>query len=190
MKKTFEIKTLEQIKAVSHPLRRSLIELFCRKILTAKQAAIALEEPPTKLYHHVEVLKKAGIIKLVKTKQNRGTIEKYYKTVANDFKIDDSLFGSTTRKKVSHEFFGLIKGSLENTLDGVKKSFEEDSEDSPRPHNPVALMNIDIYTNKEKINELISVMKSWVAENCDAELNENELYHLTMVTYPTAEKQK
>ena len=190
LKKTFKIKTLKQIKAVSQPLRRRLLELFCTKTLTAKQAAIELGENPTKLYHHVEVLKNVGVIRLVKTKQNRGTTEKYYTAVATDFKIDDSLFGSEVGDKVANEFYGLIKGELDDALKGVRESFENDTESLPRPHNSVTLTNLNVYTNKEKVKDLIGVIKSWVAENCDAEAEENDLHHITMVTYPTVETEE
>ena len=44
---------LEQMRALSHPLRLRLLELFAERPRTTKQAAEALGEPTTKLYHHV-----------------------------------------------------------------------------------------------------------------------------------------
>jgi len=69
---------LEQVRALAHPLRLRLLELFARQPRTAKQAAQVLGEPPTRLYHHVAALERAGLIRLKETRQNRGTTEKYY----------------------------------------------------------------------------------------------------------------
>lgn len=69
---------LEQVRALAHPLRLRLMELFSQTPRTAKQAAEVLGEPPTRLYHHVAALEKAGLIRLRETRQNRGTTEKYY----------------------------------------------------------------------------------------------------------------
>jgi DNA-binding transcriptional ArsR family regulator len=69
---------LEQMRALSHPLRVRLLELFAECPRTTKQAAEALGEAPTKLYHHVAALERAGLVRLRETRQNRGTTEKYF----------------------------------------------------------------------------------------------------------------
>ncbi|HEX7190378.1 MAG TPA: helix-turn-helix domain-containing protein [Thermoanaerobaculia bacterium] len=73
---------LDQVRALAHPLRLRLLELFARQPRTAKQAAEVLGEPPTRLYHHVSALERAGLIRLRETRQNRGTTEKYYEAIA------------------------------------------------------------------------------------------------------------
>lgn len=73
-----ESKGLDQVRALAHPLRLRLLELFAQEPRTAKQAAEVLGEPPTRLYHHVAALERAGLIRLKETRQNRGTTEKYY----------------------------------------------------------------------------------------------------------------
>jgi len=42
------------------------------------QVAAQLGEPPTRLYHHVNALERAGVLKLVDTRRVRGTTEKYF----------------------------------------------------------------------------------------------------------------
>jgi DNA-binding transcriptional ArsR family regulator len=55
-----------------------LLELFAERPMTTKQAALVLGESPTKLYHHVAALERAGIVRLRETRPNRGTVEKYF----------------------------------------------------------------------------------------------------------------
>jgi DNA-binding transcriptional ArsR family regulator len=72
---------LEQVRALSHPLRLRLFELFAERPRTTKQAAEALGEAPTRLYHHVAALEKAGLVRLRETRRKRGTTEKYFEVV-------------------------------------------------------------------------------------------------------------
>ncbi|HEV2105663.1 MAG TPA: winged helix-turn-helix domain-containing protein, partial [Candidatus Eisenbacteria bacterium] len=67
------------LRALAHPLRLRLVEAFAHAERTAMQVAAQLGEPPTRLYHHVRVLERAGILELVRTRQVRGTTEKYYR---------------------------------------------------------------------------------------------------------------
>jgi DNA-binding transcriptional ArsR family regulator len=85
MTRTKEMAGLEQIRALSHPLRLRLLELFAECPRTTKQAAEALGEPTTKLYHHVAALERAGLVRLRETRQNRGTTEKYFEATKSRF---------------------------------------------------------------------------------------------------------
>jgi DNA-binding transcriptional ArsR family regulator len=84
---------LEQMRALSHPLRLRLLELFAEHPRTTKQAAEALGEAPTKLYHHVAALERAGLVRLRETRQNRGTTEKYFEVTQSQLlaKVDEEL---------------------------------------------------------------------------------------------------
>ena len=68
------------MRAVAHPLRLRLVELFAEGPRTTKQAALALGLPPTRLYHHVHALEQAGLLRLRETRRKRGTEERYYET--------------------------------------------------------------------------------------------------------------
>jgi DNA-binding transcriptional ArsR family regulator len=71
-----------EIRALAHPLRLRLMELFAETPRTTKQAADLLDEPPTRLYHHVAALERAGLIRLKETRQNRGITEKWYEATS------------------------------------------------------------------------------------------------------------
>jgi len=73
---------LANMRALAHPLRLRLIELFAEAPRTTKQVADLLGEPPTRLYHHVAALERAGLLRLAETRQNRGATEKWYTAVA------------------------------------------------------------------------------------------------------------
>src|SRR3954471_20831047 len=68
------------LRALAHPLRLRMMELFAESAKTTKQVADILGEPPTRLYHHVAALERAGLLELRETRKNRGTVEKWYGT--------------------------------------------------------------------------------------------------------------
>src|ERR687885_2239721 len=87
---------LDQVRALAHPLRLRLLELFVRQPMTTKQAAEALGEPPTKLYHHVAALERAGLVRLRETRPNRGTTEKYFETVSGQLAASPAAIPEST----------------------------------------------------------------------------------------------
>jgi DNA-binding transcriptional ArsR family regulator len=93
----------QELRALAHPLRLKLLEEFAGRARTTMQVAAALGEPPTRLYHHVNALERAGILKLARTRQVRGTTEKYYEVARKSFGAVDG--GQVT---------GRMKGSLRN----------------------------------------------------------------------------
>ena len=68
----------QELRALAHPLRLRLLEQFADEPRTTMQAAVRMGEPPTRLYHHVNALLRAGILELKRTRQVRGTTEKYF----------------------------------------------------------------------------------------------------------------
>lgn len=58
------------------------MELFAEAPRTTKQVADLLGQPPTRLYHHVAALERAGLLRLTETRKNRGTVEKWYESIS------------------------------------------------------------------------------------------------------------
>ena len=74
-----------ELRALAHPLRLRMMELFAESPKTTKQVAELLGQPPTRLYHHVAALERAGLLVLKETRQNRGALEKWYGGVGREF---------------------------------------------------------------------------------------------------------
>lgn len=69
---------LARLSALAHPLRFKLFQEFVGSRRTTHQVAAILGLPPTRLYHHVNALERVGLLRLVETRPNRGTVEKYF----------------------------------------------------------------------------------------------------------------
>src|SRR5437868_10166113 len=93
---------LAEMRALAHPLRLRILEAFAEAPRTTKQVAELLGQPPTRLYHHVAALERAGLLRLVETRQNRGTTEKWYeaaaRTMGNATTLSERTAKTRTRK--------------------------------------------------------------------------------------------
>lgn len=91
--------------------------------MTTKHLAKELGAKPTSFYHHVDALLKAGLIRLVRTQQNRGTIERYYIAVAKEFMVDRGyLEFAQGEEKVTSKYGTLFLNALHATLQEAKES--------------------------------------------------------------------
>jgi len=70
------------LRALAHPLRLRMMELFAEGPKTTMRVAELLGEPPTRLYHHVAALERSGLLRLKETRKNRGTVEKWYESIS------------------------------------------------------------------------------------------------------------
>lgn len=84
---THEITDPETWKLLSDPLRRSILGAFAQEPKTTKQVSKELGIQSNKLYHHVELLCKHNLLRLVETRPKRGTTEKYLQAVAKRFVV-------------------------------------------------------------------------------------------------------
>lgn len=79
------IRDLEVLKSISDPLRIRIVELLVEPH-TVKEIAPQLKIGKTKLYYHINVLEKHGIIRVVRTRLVSGIPEKSYQITAMRFR--------------------------------------------------------------------------------------------------------
>jgi DNA-binding transcriptional ArsR family regulator len=192
MKEYRTLNTLNQIKAMAHPLRMRLLEAFSRTPLTTKQVAELLDEQPTKLYHHVSSLERAGLIKLIKTRKNRGTLEKYYRTAATRFTIDRRLFDFKSQAKDAvSEIQTVISSIFEETLSEMRQGIAERSKTPAKTQARTLLSRSHIWVSPEKI-KLLNMQISKILKHYETRRPKKGAvkYGLTLVVYPVREKKK
>jgi DNA-binding transcriptional ArsR family regulator len=89
----FVVDDLDTLKVLADPLRLRIRELMLEPT-TVKQVAAALDLPPTKLYYHINLLEKHGLIVLVDTRVVSGIIEKHYQVAAQNVRVAKHLLSS------------------------------------------------------------------------------------------------
>lgn len=119
--------TVADLRALAHPLRLRMMELFAESPKTTKQVAELLDQPPTRLYHHVAALERAGLLVLTKRRQNRGAVEKWYSGVTRQLQAtpgDSSApgMGRQARRAVAATVLEQAKQEIVAIPAGAKES--------------------------------------------------------------------
>jgi DNA-binding transcriptional ArsR family regulator len=80
----------EQLRALADDLRATMIALLRERARSTQELAEQLELPKGTVGHHLKVLERAGLIRVVRTRKVRALTEKYYGRVAWLFLIHSS----------------------------------------------------------------------------------------------------
>jgi DNA-binding transcriptional ArsR family regulator len=82
---TLELTTADQVRAISDPLRTTILGLLHERAATVTELAMAVKRPKSTVAHHVKVLADAGILRVVRTRRVRAIDERYYGRAARMF---------------------------------------------------------------------------------------------------------
>lgn len=77
----------EQVKAVGHPLRTTILQLLHERAATVTELASAVGRPKSTVAHHVDVLTRTGLLRVVRTRRVRAIEERFYGRTARMFYI-------------------------------------------------------------------------------------------------------
>jgi len=190
MKEFHVIDSIEQMRVLADPLRLRLLETFAERPATTKQVAVLLGEKPTKLYHHVDALERIGFLKLVETRQNRGTIEKYYEPIARQFTVKHDLLSNTgANGETRTNLISIITYALEETASEIRQSAEAGLLDKEKLDESLAFSRFQISGTKEEIAATMKKLRKVVSEAKQMQANEGEIkYGVTVAFYPVKKK--
>jgi DNA-binding transcriptional ArsR family regulator len=76
-----------QVRAISHPLRTTILGLLHERAATVSELSVALERPKSTVAHHVNVLTEAGLVAVVRTRRVRAIEERFYGRTARIFYV-------------------------------------------------------------------------------------------------------
>jgi DNA-binding transcriptional ArsR family regulator len=178
-RKPLALTSFRQMTALAHPLRFRAFECLADVPRTGKQLAELLHKQPTRLYHHLGVLERAGLVRRVGTRKNRGTTEQYFQAVSDRIVVDRGLF----REKLSagRALFGQV---LAVTFDELIEAEGVSGRASSRP--PIMLKRLRIRCAPKRMDELNRRLQAWLAdfEQASDAAADNE-YADTVALYPT-----
>ena len=82
-----ELTSPAQVRAISHPLRTTVLGLLHERAATVTELAGAVGRPKSTVAHHVNVLAEAGLLRVVRTRRVRAIDERYYGRTARMFYV-------------------------------------------------------------------------------------------------------
>lgn len=188
---SYRISDLKQVKALAHPLRMRIIEsMAAAGPMTTKQVAELLGEKPTRLYHHVDLLHQAGLIRLTHTRKNRGTTEKYYEAIARQFRADSTLFTDESPDDAGSGLRPMIRTVFDSTMSEMLRLV--DAHQLGKPIEEEGLLSyIEMHLTQEQIDEVQQKLKDVLEhlqslEDPEADPDAEQLrkFRLTLAHYP------
>jgi len=119
-------------------------------------------EKAPRLYRHVDALVAEGLLELVEEKPKRGTVERYYRTVASRFEVDPGLFSTTSGKAdAAAEMLRSVFRSTESELLGL---FQQQDESESEPDHIPFVMRLAVRGTPQEIKELRQKLADWMTE--------------------------
>ncbi|MBR7839440.1 winged helix-turn-helix transcriptional regulator [Actinospica durhamensis] len=182
------------IKALADPLRLRIMRLMqhgARKqarVFTVKQIAAELDEPPTKLYRHIKLLLKNGLIQVAEVRLVGGIVEQHYRVAQAGFSVDPDA-GDGLDDDLIAVAGAAIDEFLHRYVDAVRtgKAFLHAEEAlAHAPHVPGAGMVSNMRIPHEKAREFSARLVALVEELGATEHDENGLeVNMLTVLYVT-----
>ena len=114
---TIELTTVEQVRAISDPLRTTILGLLHERAATVTELSIAVKRPKSTVAHHVKVLTDAGILQVVRTRRVRAIEERFYGRAARMFYVGLGRQGQ--EGQLPHDF-----NDFEVAADESKSAYE------------------------------------------------------------------
>jgi DNA-binding transcriptional ArsR family regulator len=102
----------EQLRALTDPLRRTLLELVLERAATVTELAQAVDRPKSTVAYHVNLLVDSGLLRVVRTRRVRAIEERYYGRVARTLYI--GVLSRPEDKRVVAAINGLAEAAAES----------------------------------------------------------------------------
>ena len=111
------IQEIEQAGALLQPLRVELLKLMAEP-RTCTELAGVVEQTPQRVYYHVKILEKAGLIEKTSERKVRGIMEGLYQAKARSYWLSPELVGRLGGKQQAQDQMSL--GYLLSLAEGLQ----------------------------------------------------------------------
>ncbi|MGQ0560109.1 MAG: winged helix-turn-helix domain-containing protein [Sphingosinicella sp.] len=162
---TFLVDTPERLRALADPLRQRLLQQFIEP-RTVAQAAKRLQVPLTRLYHHVDQLLAAGLIRVVAEQRKRATIERTFQAVARRFAVSPTAIGEG--------------GEVPERADIVRAALEEALAEASSRHGTLRLLRTRRRLSVAAREKLEAAIADWLDQHEDEDEPEVELVMMSV----------
>lgn len=182
------IQDVETMKVIADGLRLKLVKAMQQPI-TVKTIATELDMPPAKLYYHVNMMEKHGLIQVVGVNLESGVAEKLYQVTARRFKIQNPiLMGEGLEKETAVSLWASL---LDETKEEFLLNYQVRDEEAQPPRYPFASKKAFRLTN-EQLTEFHARLDALIKETDRlSDINQEiagEPFELTVVFYKQTEE--
>lgn len=178
------ITELDQLKALSDPLRNQILTILVEKSFTGQQLSKHFEISRSKIHYHLNELEKFGFIQVVHTEVKNGFEQKFFRAVARGFIPCDSLLPYQTEvgdyyRQVALNILGRAKTRVISAPQESFQMYDDQFEKWPR-----LLMQLEAKVSEKKLIEWIAKYRKLVKEFYNMEEDEEgKWFYLTTLGF-------
>src|SRR5947209_4224116 len=145
------ISDLETVKVMSDPRRIQILQLLRTQPHSVKELSSALDIPPKKLYYHVNLMEKHGLIRVVGTRLVSGIVERRYRATAYLLMMDDALFGAenSVEEAIDTMLGNMFNQSRADIKEGLRTGLISEEDDAPKAQRLLSAWNLHRLTREE-----------------------------------------
>ena len=114
---------LEMLRTMADPLRIQIYELLLPAPANVRQVAERLGLAPSRLYYHINLMEKLGLLRVVETRMISNIVEKIYRAAAYKLDVAPGLLDFSNREQ-EQTFEGYLLHPIEATRDDLARSLE------------------------------------------------------------------
>jgi DNA-binding transcriptional ArsR family regulator len=181
-KEIYEIKSYDQVKALTHPLRREIFNFLGDLIpRTSQQLSVELNVPRNKVHYHMQELVRVGLLVLRETKKKGNFEEKYYGPISNkvSFSLEmDELEKRQSRVELDQSILTQNQASYLIAL----QEFES-NQTSIKPMLISLKKDLTLEQASQFKQELIDLLDKWYKLEGAEKLN-SKLWEATITLFP------
>jgi len=119
----FIIHDLETLRVMADPLRTQIYEILLQAPASVGQVAERLGLASSRLYYHVNMMEKLGLLRVVETRMVANIVEKFYRAVAVQLDVAPELLNFSTEEG-QEAVTELVTSGLDATRDDLLRSFQ------------------------------------------------------------------
>lgn len=182
----FLVDDLELLKVIAHNTRLDILQSLKRP-KTVKEVAKLLKLPATKLYYHVNLMEKHGLIQVVETNIVSGILEKKYQVVAHNYRIDNRLL--TDQPAASQELEQMLNTIFDITRTEIRRTVQHTNQNPFADDQDIGILwrasfRLTPAQHKEFHGRIQSLLQE-IAQYSQDDVAENDtVYGLTLAYYP------
>jgi DNA-binding transcriptional ArsR family regulator len=153
----YHLETIEQVRALADELRLRITDLLSKQPMTVKQIGTTLKVSSGKVHYHVRELERVGLLKLVETREKRGILEKYYRTVAWSLNVPETLLSrlpDETFAQVS-QFLQILAQGFTRVMAHAVRTQQFEGEDAVA----LSLGAAQIWVTNDELKDLLRQMR-------------------------------
>lgn len=146
----YDLENVEQLRAISDELRIRIMDTLAHQQMTVTQLGERFGLAPARVHYHVRELEKVGLVKLVETRENKGILEKYYRSVAKGTSVPDALLRSIPLD----ESVATMREFLRIVSQGVLRAFQRGLASDKIEHEIASLADMTVFLTYDEAKQV------------------------------------